>query len=88
MLGVAGRDESGGVGGGEAVAALAAAVGGLVPGGQLRAELGVLGALPPWLRVDPVSAAGEAAYPLVDPGCVNLDTAMRMVAVLHERNAR
>ncbi|MGW6139967.1 hypothetical protein ACWFRM_02640 [Streptomyces sp. NPDC055144] len=52
---------------------------------QLRSELGVLGVLLPSLRVDPVSAAGEVGYPLVDLGCVNLDTAMRLVAVLHDR---
>ncbi|MEV1020429.1 hypothetical protein [Streptomyces sp. NPDC050264] len=55
---------------------------------QLRAELGVLGVLLPSLRVDPMSVAGEAGFPLVDLGRVNLDTAMRMVAVLHERNGR
>ncbi|WP_394432996.1 hypothetical protein [Streptomyces sp. SGAir0957] len=55
---------------------------------QLRAELGVLGVLLPSLRVDAVSAAGETAYPLVNLGCVNLDTTLRMVAVLHERNRR
>ncbi|MFI7383448.1 hypothetical protein [Streptomyces sp. NPDC049813] len=53
--------------------------------GQLRAELGVLGVLLPSLRVDAASAASEVAYPLVNLGCVNLDTAMRLVAVLHER---
>ncbi|MGD6744142.1 hypothetical protein ACOKM3_20105 [Streptomyces sp. BH106] len=51
---------------------------------QLRAETGVLGIVLPSLRVDPVSAAGEVGYPLVDLGCVNFDTAMRIVAVLHE----
>ncbi|MFI0241587.1 hypothetical protein [Streptomyces sp. NPDC016845] len=55
---------------------------------QLRAELAVLGVTLPSLRVDPVSAAGEAAYPLVNLGCVNLDMTLRMVAVLHERNVR
>ncbi|WP_375605946.1 hypothetical protein [Streptomyces sp. PsTaAH-137] len=50
---------------------------------QLRAELLALGVLLPSLRVDPVSAAGESPYPLVDLGCVNLDTAMRLTAVLH-----
>lgn len=53
---------------------------------QLRAELGVHGVLLPSLRVDPVSVAGEVGYPLVDLGCVNLDTAMRLVVVLHERS--
>ncbi|GAA2292872.1 hypothetical protein OKJ48_01860 [Streptomyces kunmingensis] len=56
--------------------------------GELREVFGVLGVVLPSLRVDPVSAAGVAPYPLVDLGCVNLDTAMRMVAVLHERNRR
>ncbi|WP_425831063.1 hypothetical protein [Streptomyces fractus] len=51
---------------------------------QLRVETGVLGIVLPSLRVDPVSAAGEVGYPLVDLGCVNFDTAMRIVAVLHE----
>ncbi|TGA83610.1 hypothetical protein [Streptomyces sp. MZ04] len=50
---------------------------------QLRGELDALGVALPSLRVDPVSAAGgSAAYPLVDLGCCNLDTAMRLVAVL------
>ncbi|MFJ8951618.1 hypothetical protein ACIRO1_16040 [Streptomyces sp. NPDC102381] len=51
---------------------------------QLRSETGVVGIMLPSLRVDPVSAAGEAGYPLVDLGRVNFDTAMRIVAVLHE----
>ncbi|MGW1026087.1 hypothetical protein ACWD4J_20755 [Streptomyces sp. NPDC002577] len=51
---------------------------------QLRCELGEVGVVLPSLRVDPVSAAGEAPYPLVDLGCCNLDTAMRLAAVLHE----
>ncbi|MEU6392799.1 hypothetical protein [Streptomyces sp. NPDC046939] len=55
---------------------------------QLRAELGVLGVTLPSLRVDAASAAGDVAYPLVNLGCVNLDMTLRMVAVLHERNAR
>ncbi|MEU6660480.1 hypothetical protein [Streptomyces sp. NPDC046821] len=55
---------------------------------ELKAELGVSGLLFPSLRVDAVSAAGETAYPLVQLGCVNLDTAMRLVAVLHGRAAR
>ncbi|MFF3491397.1 hypothetical protein ACFYWS_08605 [Streptomyces sp. NPDC002795] len=55
---------------------------------QLRAETGALGIVLPSLRVDPVSAAGEVGYPLVDLGCVNFDTAMRIVAVLHEGRGR
>ncbi|WP_353947139.1 hypothetical protein ABII15_21370 [Streptomyces sp. HUAS MG91] len=50
----------------------------------LKAELLTVGVLLPSVRVDPVSAAGESPYPLVDLGCVNLDTAMRLTAVLHE----
>ncbi|MEU0669327.1 hypothetical protein ABZ508_30460 [Streptomyces lavendulocolor] len=51
---------------------------------QLRDELGRVGVTLPSLRVDPVSAAGEVPYPLVDLGRCNLDTALRLVAVLHE----
>ncbi|MEU9982448.1 hypothetical protein [Streptomyces sp. NPDC050856] len=51
---------------------------------QLRSELGEVGVTLPSLRVDPVSAAGEDAYPLVDLGRCNLDTALRLIAVLHE----
>ncbi|MFJ4711533.1 hypothetical protein [Streptomyces sp. NPDC088785] len=50
---------------------------------QLRAELTALGVVLPSLRVDAVTAAGETRYPLVELGCVNLDTAMRLTAVLH-----
>jgi hypothetical protein len=51
---------------------------------QLRDELGRVGVTLPSLRVDPVSAASEAPYPLVELGRCNVDTAMRLVAVLHE----
>ncbi|MEV0316955.1 hypothetical protein ACIBKX_32010 [Streptomyces sp. NPDC050658] len=52
---------------------------------QLRAELDALSVELPSLRVDPVSAAGDGtAYPLVDLGCCNLDTALRLAVVLHE----
>ncbi|MGA5167655.1 MULTISPECIES: hypothetical protein [Streptomyces] len=51
---------------------------------QLRDELGRVGVTLPSLRVDPVSAAGEAPYPLVDLGRCNVDTALRLVAVLRE----
>ncbi|WP_274559939.1 hypothetical protein [Streptomyces spiramyceticus] len=52
--------------------------------GQLRTELGAAGVALPSLRVDPVSSAGNEPYPLVDLGRCNLDTALRLVAVLHE----
>ncbi|MFE3326740.1 hypothetical protein [Streptomyces sp. NPDC059176] len=52
---------------------------------QLRTELDGTGVVLPSLRVDPVSLAGESsAYPLVDLGRCNLDTALRLAAVLHE----
>ncbi|MFF8290875.1 hypothetical protein ACF068_16840 [Streptomyces sp. NPDC016309] len=51
---------------------------------QLRDELGRVGVTLPSLRVDPVSAASEMPYPLVDLGRCNVDTAMRLIAVLHE----
>ncbi|MEU7278931.1 hypothetical protein AB0A69_09170 [Streptomyces sp. NPDC045431] len=51
---------------------------------QLRSELKELGLVLPSLGVDPVTASSEAPYPLVDLGRCNLDTAMRLVAVLHE----
>lgn len=52
---------------------------------QLRAELDGTGVTLPSLRVDPVSLASEStAYPLVDLGRCNLDTALRLAAVLHE----
>lgn len=50
---------------------------------QLRDGLGVVAVTLPSLRVDEVSLAGEAPYPLVDLGCCNLDTALRLAAVLH-----
>ncbi|OKJ99473.1 MULTISPECIES: hypothetical protein [unclassified Streptomyces] len=52
---------------------------------QLRDELGRVGVTLPSLRVDPVSAASDASpFPLVELGRCNIDTAMRLVAVLHE----
>ncbi|MEO3978676.1 hypothetical protein [Streptomyces sp. CAU 1734] len=51
---------------------------------QLRTELGAMGVTLPSLRVDPVSLAGESSYPLVELGRCNLDTAMRLAAVLHD----
>lgn len=50
---------------------------------QLRDGLGVVAVTLPSLRVDVVSLAGEAPCPLVDLGCCNLDTALRLAAVLH-----
>lgn len=50
---------------------------------QLRDGLGVVAVTLPSLRVDVVSLASEAPCPLVDLGCCNLDTALRLAAVLH-----
>ncbi|MFI2348630.1 hypothetical protein ACH492_16590 [Streptomyces sp. NPDC019443] len=50
---------------------------------QLRDGLGVVAVTLPSLRDDVVSLASEAPYPLVDLGCCNLDTALRLAAVLH-----
>ncbi|MFB9391930.1 hypothetical protein ACFPM3_23385 [Streptomyces coeruleoprunus] len=49
---------------------------------RLRGELGEVGVVLPSLRVDPVTATGDTASPLVDLGRCNLDTAARLVAVL------
>ncbi|MEU9011155.1 hypothetical protein AB0D12_15490 [Streptomyces sp. NPDC048479] len=51
---------------------------------QLRGELGEVGVSLPSLRVDVVSLASDAPYPLVELGRCNLDTALRLAAVLHE----
>jgi hypothetical protein len=52
---------------------------------QLRNELDGTGVTLPSLRVDLVSLASESdTYPLVDLGRCNLDTALRLAAVLHE----
>lgn len=52
---------------------------------QLRGELDGTGVILPSLRVDLVSLASESdSYPLVDLGRCNLDTALRLAAVLHE----
>ncbi|MDN3296247.1 hypothetical protein QWM81_19710 [Streptomyces ficellus] len=51
---------------------------------QLRDELARVGVTLPSLRVDPVSAASDAPYPLIDLGRCNMDTAMRLVAFLCE----
>ncbi|MFD8193600.1 hypothetical protein [Streptomyces wuyuanensis] len=51
---------------------------------QLRDELGSVGVTLPSLRVDLVSLTSDSgAYPLVDLGRCNLDTALRLAAVLH-----
>ncbi|MER5729164.1 hypothetical protein ABT084_12660 [Streptomyces sp. NPDC002138] len=52
---------------------------------QLREALDGVGVVFPSLDVDGVSAAGTYGLPLVDLGRCNLDTAMRLAAVLHER---
>ncbi|MET9515405.1 hypothetical protein [Streptomyces sp. NPDC002994] len=49
---------------------------------QLREGLEVVAVTLPSLRVDVVSLASEARYPLVELGRCNLDTAMRLAAVL------
>ncbi|MGW7364331.1 hypothetical protein ACWGI8_13100 [Streptomyces sp. NPDC054841] len=52
---------------------------------QLRGELDEVGVILPSLRVDLVSLTSESVtYPLVDLGRCNLDTALRIAAVLHE----
>jgi hypothetical protein len=49
---------------------------------QLRAGLDVVSVTLPLLRVDAVSLASNMPYPLVGPGRCNLDTALRLAAVL------
>ncbi|MBT2525442.1 hypothetical protein J7E91_08345 [Streptomyces sp. ISL-99] len=49
---------------------------------QLREGLGGVAVTLPSLRVDLLSLASEAPYPLVDLGRCNLDTALRLAAVL------
>ncbi|MER7000623.1 hypothetical protein [Streptomyces sp. NPDC000410] len=51
---------------------------------QLRGELEGTGVTLPSVRVDIVSLASETPYPLIDLGCCNLDTALRLAAVLHQ----
>lgn len=48
---------------------------------QLRAGLGEVGVTLPSLRMDPLTAA-EGALPLVELGRCNLDTALRLAAVV------
>ncbi|WP_405921532.1 hypothetical protein [Streptomyces sp. NBC_00122] len=52
---------------------------------RLRESLAGVGVLFPSLGVERVSAAGTYGLPLVDLGRCNLDTALRLAAVLHER---
>lgn len=52
---------------------------------QLREALDRVDVVFPSLGVDGVSAAGSYGLPLVDLGRCNLDTALRLAAVLHER---
>ncbi|MCJ1680625.1 hypothetical protein MTF65_25405 [Streptomyces sp. APSN-46.1] len=52
---------------------------------QLKEALTGVGVVFPSLGVDGVSAAGTYGLPLVDLGRCNLDTALRLAAVLHER---
>ncbi|MGW0907050.1 hypothetical protein [Streptomyces sp. NPDC002853] len=49
---------------------------------QLRASLEGAGVSLPSLRMDPLTAAAEGALPLVELGRCNLDTALRLAAVL------
>ncbi|QEU93559.1 hypothetical protein [Streptomyces kanamyceticus] len=50
---------------------------------QLRAGFAGFGVTLPSLRIDPLSAA-NGALPLIELGRCNLDTAMRIAAVLEE----
>lgn len=52
---------------------------------QLKGALDRVGVVFPSLGVERVSAAGTYGMPLVDLGRCNLDTALRLAAVLHER---
>ncbi|MET9961016.1 hypothetical protein ABZ128_18515 [Streptomyces sp. NPDC006326] len=52
---------------------------------QLKLALSGVGVVLPSLGVDVVSAAGTYGLPLVELGRCNLDTALRLAAVLHER---
>lgn len=49
---------------------------------QLREGLEEVGVTLPSLRMDPLTAAAEGALPLVELGRCNLDTALRLTAVL------
>ncbi|MEW2588260.1 hypothetical protein [Streptomyces virginiae] len=52
---------------------------------ELKEALDRVGVVFPSLDVERVSAAGTYGLPLVDLGRCNLDTALRLAAVLHER---
>ncbi|MGP3687677.1 hypothetical protein ACTVZO_23815 [Streptomyces sp. IBSNAI002] len=52
---------------------------------QLKGALDGVGVVFPSLGVEQVSAAGTYGLPLVDLGRCNVDTALRLAAVLHER---
>ncbi|MFG2337572.1 hypothetical protein [Streptomyces sp. NRRL S-378] len=52
---------------------------------ELKEALDGVGVVFPSLGVERVSAAGTYGLPLVDLGRCNLDTALRLAAVLHER---
>ena len=49
---------------------------------RLRSALDAAGVVLPSLRVDPLTAAGEEPYPLVELGRCNLDTAERLISAL------
>ncbi|GHH85866.1 hypothetical protein GCM10018793_55470 [Streptomyces sulfonofaciens] len=51
---------------------------------RLRGALAALGVVLPSLRIDPLTAASEEPYPLVELGRCNMDTALRLVAALGE----
>jgi hypothetical protein len=51
---------------------------------RLRSALGALGVVLPSLRIDPLTAASEEPYPLVELGRCNVETAARLVALLNE----
>ncbi|MFK4065823.1 hypothetical protein [Streptomyces sp. NPDC029674] len=51
---------------------------------QLKAGLAEVGVTLPSLRIDPLTAASEGTLPLVELGRCNLDTALRLAAVLEE----
>ncbi|MFH8609191.1 hypothetical protein ACH4D5_17110 [Streptomyces sp. NPDC018029] len=51
---------------------------------QLKAGLAEVGVTLPSLRIDPLTAAAEGTLPLVELGRCNLDTALRLAAVLEE----
>lgn len=51
---------------------------------ELRSGFGAVGVSLPSLRVDPVSCASAEPLPLVELGRCNLDTALRLAAVLQQ----